>query len=120
MAYERISRISEEFKREVSDIIQNDIKDPRIAQFTSVMAVDVTKDLRYAKVYISVLGDDKQKNDTITGLKSAAGFIRKEIGRRIQLRYTPEVIFELDKSIEHGLHISKLIEEANKAGEGKQ
>lgn len=118
MSFARISRISEEFKREISDIIKNEIKDPRIAEFTSVMAVDVTKDLRYAKVYISVLGDDKKKNDTIQGLKSAAGFIRKEAGRRIQLRYTPEIIFELDKSIEQAMHISRLIDEANKSGEG--
>lgn len=117
MSFERISRISEEFKREISSIIKSDIRDPRIAEFTSIISVDVTKDLRYAKVYISVLGDEKQKSDTLTGLKSASGFIRKEIGSRIKLRYTPEIIFELDKSIEHGIYISNLIKEANKAGE---
>lgn len=117
MSFQRVSRISEEFKRELSDIIKNDIRDPRIAEFTSVMSVDVTKDLRYAKAYISIYGDEKQRNDTITGLRSAAGFIRKEIGRRIKLRYTPELIFELDKSIEHGIYISSLLKNANKAGE---
>jgi len=118
MSFERVNRISEEFKKELSNIINNEIKDPRIAEFTSVMAVDVTKDLRYAKAYISVLGDEKKKSDTIQGLKSAAGFIRKEIGKRIKLRYTPEIIFEIDKSIEQAMHISKLIDEANKSGEG--
>lgn len=120
MTFERVNRISEEFKREISDIIKNDIKDPRIAEFTSIISVDVTKDLRYAKVFISVLGDDKKKNDTMIGLKSAAGFVRKEVGKRIKLRYTPEIIFELDKSIEYGMHINKLIQEANKTGEDKE
>lgn len=120
MAFERVSRISGEFKKEISDIIKNEIKDPRIAEFTSVMSVDVTRDLRYAKVYISVLGDEKKKNDTLTGLRNAAGFARKEIGKRIRLRYTPEIIFELDESIEKGIYISKLIEEANKTGEDKK
>lgn len=117
MSFQRISRISEEFKREISDIIINDLKDPRIAEFTSIVSVDVTKDLRYAKVYVSILGDEKKRNDTIAGLKSAAGYIRKEIGSRVKLRYTPEMLFELDKSIEHGVYISNLIRQANKAGE---
>jgi ribosome-binding factor A len=117
MAFNRINRISEEVKREISDIIKSDIKDPRIAEFTSVIAVDVKKDLKYANVYISVLGDDKKKNDTLIGLKSAAGYVRKEIGKRMNLRHTPEVIFELDTSIEHGIYISNLIKEANKSGE---
>jgi ribosome-binding factor A len=114
MAFERISRISEEFKREISEIIKNDIKDPRIADFTSIMSVEVTRDLRYAKVYVSVFGDDTAKNDTLTGLRNAAGYIRKEIGKRIKLRYTPEILFELDTSIERGIYISKLIDEVNK------
>lgn len=117
MAFERINRISEEFKREISDIIKNDINDPRIAEFTSVMSAEVTKDQRYAKVYISVLGDEKQQTDTMIGLRSAAGYIRKEVGKRIKLRLTPQVIFELDKSIEHGIYISKLIDDAIKSGE---
>lgn len=117
MAYERVNRISEELKREISDIIKSEIKDPRIAEFTSVTFIDVTKDLRYAKVYISVLGDDKKMEDTIEGLKSAAGFVRREIGKRMKIRYTPEILFEPDKSIERGIYISKLIDKANKTGE---
>lgn len=119
MSFPRVNRISEEYKREISDIINHEIKDPRIADFTSVTNVEVTKDLRYAKVYISVLGDDEKKEQTMQGLKSAAGYVRKEIAQRVKLRYTPEIIFELDTSIEHGIYISKLIDEANKAGEKK-
>ena len=92
MGFERVNRISEEYKREISDLISNEIRDPRIAQFTSVTHVDVTKDLRYAKVYISVLGDKKAREDTLTGLKSAAGFARREMGKRKNLRYNPEII----------------------------
>jgi ribosome-binding factor A len=114
LALNRINRISEEVKKEVSDIVKNEINDPRIAEFTSIIAAEVTRDLRYAKVFISVLGDDKVKKDTMQGLKSAAGFVRKEIGRRINLRYTPEIIFELDESIEKGIYMSKLIDEANR------
>jgi ribosome-binding factor A len=120
MSVPRVNRISEEYKREISDIIKNGIKDPRIADFTSVMSVDVTRDLKYAKVYISVLGDEKKKEDTMIGLRSAAGYVRKEMGKRVKLRYTPEIIFELDTTIEHGIYISKLIDEANRSGENKE
>ena len=107
---DRTDRISEEVKREVSFIIQNELKDPRIAKMISVTAADVTRDLRYARVYVSVLGDENEKGRHRRA-QSAAGFIRREIGRRIQLRYTPEIIFELDDSIEHGVYINKLINE---------
>lgn len=108
---ERTDRIAGEIQKEISDIIRNSIKDPRIPQMVSVTGVKVTKDLRYAKVYISIYGSDEEKKNAITALKGAAGFVRREIGQRIQLRYTPEIIFEADDSIERGMHISKLIEE---------
>jgi len=111
---DRTARISEEMKREVSAIIQNELKDPRLSQLISVTNVNVTKDLRYAKVYVSIMGNDEEKKNALDGLKSAAGFIRREVGHRIQLRYTPEVQFELDNSIEHGAYISKLINETVK------
>jgi ribosome-binding factor A len=114
MGFDRTSRLSEEIRRELSSIIQNELKDPRIPMLTSIMRVDVTKDLKYAKVYVSVFGDDEKKQKCIEGLRSAAGFIRKEIGHRIKMRHTPEIIFEIDQSIEHGLHISKVISEINK------
>lgn len=114
MANNRTSRLSEEIKKEISLIIQNELKDPRIPMLTSVIHVDVTKDLRYAKAYISVYGDEEQGKKCIEGLNSAAGFIRREIGSRIKLRYTPEIIFEIDNSIEYGINISKIIKEMNK------
>ncbi|AFK86833.1 30S ribosome-binding factor RbfA [Thermoanaerobacterium saccharolyticum] len=105
----RIGRLSEEIKKEVSQMIFEEIKDPRISSMTSITDIEVSKDLRYAKIYISVYGNDDEKKNTIEGLKSATGFIRHELGKRIKLRYTPELIFELDNSIEYGAHISKIL-----------
>jgi ribosome-binding factor A len=106
---DRIDRISEEVRRELSDIIQNEIRDPRLPEFVSVTAVRVVKDLKHAKVHISVLGTPEQKQDAIRALVHAAGFIRREIGQRVRIRYTPELHFVLDDSIEHGIRISQLI-----------
>lgn len=97
-------------QKEIADLIRNTIKDPRLPEMVSVTAVRVTKDLRYAKVYVSVLGSEQDKKDAMEALKNAAGFVRREIGQRIQLRYTPEIVFVQDDSIEHGMHISNLIE----------
>lgn len=114
MSFNRIYRLSEEIKKIISSIIQNDLKDPRIPMLTSVTSVEVTNDLRYAKVFVSVFGDEEQKKACLDGLKSAAGYIRKEVGSRIKARYTPELIFEIDKSIEHSLHISRLLNDLGK------
>ena len=114
MNEKRINRISEEVKKVVSDFIQNEIKDPRISGMPSVNKVSVTKDLRFAKIYISVLGSEEDKESTIEGLQNAKGFVRKEIGNRINLRHVPEPIFLLDESIEQALYMSKLIEEVNR------
>lgn len=114
---DRINRISEEVRRELSDIVQNDIKDPRLPKMVSILNVNVTKDLRYAKVYISVLGTEEDKKNALSALKSAAGYIRREIGHRIQLRYTPEMQFEVDNSIEKGAYITKLINDTVKHDE---
>ena len=100
---DRTDRISEEMRKEVSSIIHNELKDPRLPQMISITTAEVTRDLRYAKIYISVLGSDEEKKNALQGLKSAAGFIRREVGHRMQLRYTPELIFELDDSIERGV-----------------
>lgn len=107
--YQRTDRISEEIKKHLSDIIR-ELKDPRIPFMTSVVSVSVTKDLKYAKVYVSVMGDEETKKEAIKGLKSAAGFIRKEIGERVLLRALPQFAFELDNSIEHGAHINELLQ----------
>jgi ribosome-binding factor A len=107
-------RLSEEMRKVISNIIQNEIKDPRIPMLTSVTKVDVTKDLRYAKIFVSVLGNDEQKQKCIEGLKSASGYIRKETGSKIKMRYTPELIFEIDNSIEYGIHIAEILKEVKK------
>ena len=109
----RIDKINEEVRRELANIIR-ELKDTRIPMMTSVVAVNVTNDLRYAKAYISVMGDEETQKKAMEGLKSAAGFVRREIGKRIDLRYTPELIFELDHSIEHGAHIEELLKIYNK------
>jgi len=114
MNTKRLNRISEEVKKVISELLFNGLKDPRVHPMTSVTEVEVTKDLRYAKIYISVLGNDEDKKNTMEGLESAKGYIRNEIGRKINLRYVPEPIFYLDESIEHGIYISKLIEDVNK------
>ena len=111
MANYRGGRINEEVKREVSNIIQNEMKDPRLTAMVSVTDVKVTRDLRYAKVFVSIFGkNDEEKNNTFVALKNASGYIRKEIGQRINLRYNPQIIFELDDSINYGMHIEELIQ----------
>ena len=111
MANYRGGRINEEVKREVSNIIQNEIKDPRLTAMVSVTDVKVTRDLRYAKVFVSIFGkNDEEKNNTFVALKNASGYIRKERGQRINLRYNPQIIFELDDSINYGMHIEELIQ----------
>ena len=111
MANYRGGRINEEVKREVSNIIQNEIKDPRLTAMVSVTDVKVTRDLRYAKVFVSIFGkNDEEKNNTFVALKNASGYIRKEIGQRINLRYNPQIIFELDDSINYGMHTEELIQ----------
>ena len=108
MAKDRINKINEEVRRELSNIVR-ELKDSRIPMMTSIVAVRVTNDLSYAKVYVSVMGDEEVQKKAIQGLKSAAGFVRREIGRKLQLRHTPEFIFELDHSIEQGAYINQLI-----------
>ena len=99
-----------EVQRELGTIIR-ELKDPRIAVMTTVVAVEVATDLKTAKIFISVLGDDKAKEDTMEGLKSAKGFIRKELARTINLRNTPELHFVYDESIEYGMKLSHMIDE---------
>ena len=107
------TRINGEVLKELSLIIREDIKDPRIHMMTSVTAVEVAPDLKTCKAYISVLGDDKEKSDTIAGLRSAEGYIRRLLAKRLNLRNTPEIQFRLDESIEYGIHMSKVIREVN-------
>ncbi|OFI07730.1 ribosome-binding factor A [Clostridium acetireducens DSM 10703] len=110
MSKYRSGRINEEVKREISSIIQNDIKDPRLTAMVSVTKVEVTRDLRYAKVFISLFGKEEDKESSLEALKSSSGFIRREIGQRINLRYTPEIILKIDDTIEQGMHIDNILQ----------
>ena len=116
--YERTDRIASEIMREAERIIREDVSDPRTDCMFSITHVDVTRDLRYAKVYVSIYEEDKRE-PMMKALKSAAGFIRHNLGRRVQLRYTPELLFELDTTIEYGVHIASLINQVRKT-EGSQ
>ena len=104
-------RINAEVQRALSDIIRNEIKDPRVQLMTTVTDVYVTPDLKYCTVYVSILGNEKEVEDTIKGLKSASGFIRKQLASEVNLRNTPELKFEVDNSLEYGMKMSKLIDE---------
>ena len=108
-------RVNEEVMRELSNIIRGEIKDPRIHPMTSVVAVEVAPDLKTAKAYISVLGNEKAQQDTIAGLRSAEGFIRVKLAKSINLRNTPQITFILDQSIEYGIAMSKKIDEVTKS-----
>ncbi len=108
------TRVNAEVLRELSNILRDGIKDPRVAPMTSVVAVEVAPDLKTCKAYISVLGDEKTQQDTIAGLKSAEGYIRRELARRVNLRNTPEIRFIVDQSIEYGVNISRKIDEVTR------
>ena len=108
------TRINMEVQRELSEIIRSGIKDPRIHPMTSVVAAEVTPDLKYCKAYISVLGDEEAAKATVEGLRSASSYVRRELARRVNLRNTPEIKFILDQSIEYGVNMSKLIDEVTK------
>ncbi|CCX59586.1 ribosome-binding factor A [Blautia hydrogenotrophica CAG:147] len=108
------TRVNTEVLRELSNIIRNEIKDPRIHPMTSVMAVEVAPDLKTCKAYISVLGNQEAQEETMAGLKSAESYVRRQLARNLNLRNTPEIRFLLDQSIEYGVHMSKLIDEVAK------
>lgn len=108
------TRINGEVLKELAGIIRGEIKDPRINPMTSVVTVEVAPDLKTCKAYISVLGDEESQKSTIAGLRSAEGYIRRELARRINLRNTPEITFVLDQSIEYGVRMSKMIDDVTK------
>ena len=108
------TRINGEVQKELSTIIRNEIKDPRIHPMTSVMAGEVAPDLKTCKAYISVLGEKEAKEATIKGLNSAEGYIRRQLAKNLNLRNTPEIRFILDESIEYGVNMSKLIDDVTK------
>ncbi len=107
------TRINSEVMRELSRIISREIKDPRISPMTSVVSVEVAPDLKTCKAYISVLGDQDAQADTLAGLQSAHGFIKRELARTVNLRNTPDIRFVMDQSIEYGVNMSRKIDEIN-------
>ncbi|UJL47970.1 30S ribosome-binding factor RbfA [Virgibacillus sp. NKC19-16] len=109
----RANRVAEQMKKELGEIFTQKLKDPRIG-FVTVMDVEVTGDLQQATIFISVLGDEQQKHDTLLGLTKAKGFIRSEIGQRIRLRKTPELMFEFDEAFDYGNRIETILRELNK------
>lgn len=108
------TRINGEVQKVLADIIRGGIKDPRISPLTSVVAVEVAPDLKTCKAWISVLGDDKVIEDTLAGLKSAGGYIKGQLAKKLNLRNTPEIHFIMDQSIAYGVSMSKLIDDVNK------
>ena len=113
MSYQRIDRISEEVRREVDSIIRDELHDPRIGGTFSVTRAEVTRDLRYAKIYVSILEDDR-RDDLMAALKSAAGYIRRSLGKNMLIRYSPELIFVSDRNIAYGAHIAQILAETRK------
>ncbi|MDD3403853.1 MAG: 30S ribosome-binding factor RbfA [Hespellia sp.] len=108
------TRINTEVQHELCNILRGGIKDPRVAPMTSVVMAEVAPDLKTCKAYVSVFGDEKAQKDTIKGLQSAEGYIRRELAHTLNLRNTPQITFILDQSIEYGVNMSKLIDDVNK------
>ncbi len=107
----RIARINDELQKELSQIVRGELKDPRIGVMTSVIRVETTQDLKFCKVFVSVLGNEEEKASVMKGLKNAAGFMRHLIAERINLRITPELIFKLDESAEYAVRMNQLMEQ---------
>ena len=114
------TRINAEVQHELANLIREGIKDPRIHPMTSVTSVEVAPDLKTCRAYISVLGDEEEKRNTLQGLKSAEGYIRRQLAKTINLRNTPEIRFILDESIEYGVAMSKLIDEVSKKEDAQE
>ena len=110
----RLERLNTDFAREIAEIIRTDLKDPRIGLIVSVLKTETSVDLKYCKVYVSILGSPAEQQETLDGLRNAAGFIRKRIAEVINLRLTPEIKFVFDDAIEYGFRMSKLIDEVNR------
>lgn len=116
----RSGRLGEEIKKIVSELLRKELKDPGIAQITSVTGVDVTSDGSYATVYLSVLASKEEKQTTVQALNKAAGFIRGRIGKRVAIRHVPELTFKLDTSLDYGMHIEKILEGLHEEGQSSE
>lgn len=119
MSYQRIDRISEQVRHEVDRIIREEVSDPRVQGTFSITRAEVTRDLRYAKIYVSVLEDDK-RDDLMKALKSASGFIRRSLGKNMLIRYAPEMQFISDQNIAYGVHIAKMLADAQVSASDEQ
>jgi ribosome-binding factor A len=119
VSFKRSDRVAEAIKREVSEMIVHEVKDPRI-HFATVMDVELTDDLRFGKIFVSVMGTEEEKAETLAGLEHAAGFVRSEIGRRIRLRFTPEIRFYLDRTLDHAFRIEELLNSLKKPAEAPE
>ncbi len=117
MSKQSVQRVAEEIRKEVSAIMRTELKDPELIKMTSITGVDVSKDLRHAKIFVSVFGDTEEQNKIIRVLDKAAGFIRTELGKRIRLRHTPGIEFRLDKSMEHAANIDRMLKDLNQDSE---
>lgn len=115
----RVEKLQELIKQEMGKMLLKDIKDSRIG-FVTVTGVEMTGDLREAKIYVSIMGNDEQIKSSLEGLQSALGYIRREIGRRIKIRFTPEISFALDKSLDYSEHIQKLLLKIEQEGSGNK
>ncbi|MDQ0059707.1 30S ribosome-binding factor RbfA [Paenibacillus harenae] len=118
MAKIRVGRVSEQIKKELSQIIQMELKDPRIG-FITVTGVETTSDLSQAKIYLSVLGSEEQKEATLQALARGTGFLRSELGKRMKLRHTPVLLFKFDSSIEYGSRIEALLDNINNGNDAR-
>ncbi len=117
MSETRARKVGEQVKKEVGHIIGTVLKDPRLCALISVTGVQVTRDLRYASIYVSIYGGEGEKEQALQALDRATGFIRGEIGRRIRLRFVPEIFFHLDSSLEYGAHIERVLKELHPGGD---
>ena len=111
MTTRRMARVNDTIRREISELLRREARDPRLDGFLTITAVDTSPDLRYAKVYVSVMGDEEEKKRVEEGLSAAAGFLRRGLAARLTLRYIPELTFERDESIEKGTHLLQLIKD---------
>lgn len=115
MPFQRAERVAEEMKREVARILRDELKDPRLG-FVTVTGVELSTDLRYAKIYVSILGQPAEREKTMAALEHATGFVRRSLGQVLHLRHTPEISFRYDSSIEHGARIAELISHVKDEG----
>lgn len=113
----RTDRLGEQFREEISKLIQKGLKDPRVSSLASISRVDITEDLSYAKALVSVLGSDKEKRDSIIGLNNSTGFIRGVLGKALKIRKIPELNFVLDENLEHAMHMEEIFAELKQKGD---